>query len=236
MIKIQETMSIKKLTRTDLNKHYCISFQNKRNGYEARITLEIIGGGKNPRLSAFSSNSKLDAITKILEKIKERLIEYKNSIFLTKEISLRIYDNLMLSIQELQLTSNMDIIKLVNTIFQVLTIENNYTVQLQDNMIEMQRNYNNYVTRKPFVPENLSDNMRKFIKKYNLEHMTPYGLRHSFASFCSEKDMDQLVLMKLMGHSDFNTTQKYYISIYNKRKKLAIEKAYKSILEKEKTI
>lgn len=33
MIKIQET-------RTDLNKHYCISVQNKRNGYEATITLE----------------------------------------------------------------------------------------------------------------------------------------------------------------------------------------------------
>lgn len=492
MIKIQETTSIKKLTRTDLNKHYCISVQNKRNGFEARITLEIIGGGKNPRLSAFSSSSKLDAITKILWKIKERIIEYKNSNFLTKEISLRIYDNLVLSIQELQLKSNMDIIKLVNNIFQVLIAENNYTVQSQNNMIEMQRNYNNYVTnpiinnlnneeqntvtfqsnikkvvsksfkdvalewfeyklsltkesidnpkplspktlqgyndainiqiipyfinnknisllteknfkdcimsfndyrnketvyivlkmildfardkgyiyfipklkkpkrpytdkeesiifiesdrqniqldyfekentdisllfetmlltglrpqeacglkwiaikeetnelsinnaykdspiyneeykvightrgddrlkrrllehkekqqklfetykkkwnekeyiflnqyRKPFVPENLSDNMRKFIKKYELEHMTPYRLRHSFASFCFEKDMDQLVLMKFMGHSDFNTTQKYYISISNKRKKLAMEKAYKSILENEKAM
>lgn len=35
--------------------------------------------------------------------------------------------------------------------------------------------------RNPFVPENLSGNMKKFIEKYNLEHMTPYGLRHSFA-------------------------------------------------------
>lgn len=78
--------------------------------------------------------------------------------------------------------------------------------------------------------------MRKFIKKYELEHMTPYRLRHSFASFCSEKDMDQLVLMKFMGHSDFNTIQKYYISISNKRKKLAMEKAYKSILENEKAM
>lgn len=69
MIKIQEITSIKKETKNDLNKHYCISVQNKRNGFEARITLEIIEGGKNPRLSAFSSNSKLDAITKILRKI-----------------------------------------------------------------------------------------------------------------------------------------------------------------------
>ena len=41
MIKIQETISIKKQTKTDLNKHYCISVQNKRNGYEARITLDF---------------------------------------------------------------------------------------------------------------------------------------------------------------------------------------------------
>lgn len=504
MIKIQEITSIKKETKNDLNKHYCISVQNKRNGFEARITLEIIGGGKNPRFSAFSSNSKLDTIIKILEKIKERLIEYKNSNFLTKEVSLKIYDSLMFSIQELQLTSNMDIMKSINNIFQILTTNNNYIVQPQNNMIEMQNSYNNYVPnpiinninsteqntvafqsniskvvsksfkdvalewfeyklsltkesidnpkplspktlhgyndvintqilpyfknnknisllteknfkdcimsfngyrnketvyivlkmildfsrekgyiyfipklkkpkkpytdkeegiifiesdrqdiwldyfekentdismlfetmlltglrpeeacglkwcaikeeakelsinnaykdfpiyneeykiighnrgdgrlktpesyrtiplndrlnrrllehkekqqklfktykinwnekeyiflnqyKKTFIPENLSGNMKKFIEKYNLEHMTPYGLRHSFASFCSEKGMDQLVLMKLMGHSDFNTTQKYYISISNKRKKLAMEKAYKSILEKE---
>lgn len=54
-------------------------------------------------------------------KIKERLIEYKNSNFLTKEISLRIYDSLILSIQELQLTSNIDIMRLINNIFQVFT-------------------------------------------------------------------------------------------------------------------
>lgn len=145
MIKIQEITSIKKETKNDLNKHYCISVQNKRNGFEARITLEIIGGGKNPRLSAFSSNSKLDSITKILRKITEKLIEYKNSNFLTKEVSLKIYDSLMFSIQELQLTSNMDIMKSINNIFQILTTNNNYIVQPQNNMIEMQNSYNNYV-------------------------------------------------------------------------------------------
>lgn len=502
MIKVEEKTSIKKQNRNDLTKHYTISVMKKRNGYEARITLEIIGGGKNPRLSAFSSKSELDAVIKLFAKIKERLLEYKTSNFLTKENALRIYDSLILSVQELHLTSNMEIMKITNNIFEILTTEN--VIAYRD---EMQRNYNNYTTnpvinniiieeqntvdfqsnikkvksktfkdvalewfeyklsltkesienpkplspktlqgyndslntqiipyfknnknisllteknfkdcimsfngyrnkesvyivlkmildfardkgyiyfipklkkpkrpytdkeesiifiesdrqdiwidcfekentdisllfetmlltglrpeeacglkwsainentnelsinnaykdspiyneeykiightrgdgrlktpesyrtiplndrlkrrllehkekqqelfktykkkwnekeyiflnqyRKPFVPENLSDNMRKFIKKYELEYMTPYGLRHSFASFCSEKGMDQLVLMKLMGHSDFNTTQKYYISISNKRKKLAMEKAYKSILEKEKAI
>lgn len=506
MIKIQETISIKKQEKTDSNKHYCISVQNKRNGYEARMTLEIIGGGKNPRISAFSSTSKLDAITKILEKVKERLIEYHNSNFLTKESSLRIYDSLIFSMQELHLTSNIEIMKIVNRIFEILTTENIF-INSKENAIEMQKNYKNYIPnpitnlqniqeqnnisiqsnikkivsksfkdvalewfkyklsltkesvdnpkplspktlqgyndcintqiipyfknnknisllteknfkdcimsfngyrnkesvyivlkmildfardkgyiyfipklkkpkkpytdkeeaiifidsdrqniwldyfekentdmsmlletmlltgvrpeeacglkwsalkedinelsinnaykdfpvyneeykiighqrgdgrlktpesyrtiplndrlkrrllehkekqqklfkdyklkwnencymflnqyKRPFVPENLSGNMKKFIEKYNLEYMTPYGLRHSFASFCSEKGMDQIVLMRLMGHADFNTTQKYYISISNKRKKLAMEQAYKSILDKEKVI
>lgn len=506
MIKIEEKTSIKKQNRNDLTKHYTISVMKKRNGYEARITLEIIGGGKNPRLSAFSTNSELDAIIKLFTKVKERLLEYKTSNFLTKEKVLRIYDSLVLSTQELQLTSNIEIMKLTNSIFEILTSENTITYK-ENNIIELQRNYNNYVSnpivnnlnieeqntvtfqsnikkvhsktfkdvalewfeyklsltkesidnpkplspktlqgyndcintqiipylknnknisllteknfkdcimsfngyrnkesvyivlkmildfardkgyiyfipklkkpkkpytdkeesiifidsdrqniwldyfekedtdmsmlfetmlltgvrpeeacglkwsalnedtnelsinnaykdfpiyneeykiighqrgdgrlktpesyrtiplnerlkrrllkhkekqqklfkeyklkwnencymflnqyKKPFVPENLSGNMKKLIEKYNLEHMTPYGLRHSFASFCSEKGMDQLVLMKLMGHSDFNTTQKYYISISNKRKKLAMEQAYKSILEKEKVI
>lgn len=506
MIKVEEKTSIKKQNRNDLTKHYTISVIKKRNGYEARITLEIIGGGKNPRLSAFSTNSELDAVIKLFAKVKERLLEYKTSNFLTKEKVLRIYDSLILSIRELQLTSNIEIMKLANNIFEILTSENTITDR-ENNIIEMQRNFNNYVSnpivnnlnneeqntvafqsnikkvhsktfkdvalewfeyklsltkesvdnpkplspktlqgyndcintqilpyfknnknisllteknfkdcimsfygyrnketvyivlkmildfardkgyiyfipklkkpkkpytdkeetiifidsdrqniwldffekentdmsmlfetmlltgvrpeeacglkwcalnedinelsinnaykdfpiyneeykiighqrgdgrlktpesyrtiplnerlkrrllkhkekqqklfkeyklkwnencymflnqyRKPFVPENLSGNMKKFIEKYNLEHMTPYGLRHSFASFCSEKGMDQLVLMKLMGHSDFNTTQKYYISISNKRKKLAMEQAYKSILDKEKVI
>lgn len=70
MIKVEEKSSIKKQNRNDLAKHYTISIMKKRNGYEARITLEIIGGGKNPRLSAFSSNSQLDAVIKLFEKIK----------------------------------------------------------------------------------------------------------------------------------------------------------------------
>lgn len=74
--------------------------------------------------------------------------------------------------------------------------------------------------RQPFVPENLSKPMRKIIVKYKLEPMTPYGLRHSFATFCSEQGMEEIVLMRLMGHSDFNTTQKYYIVVSSKRNKL----------------
>lgn len=81
--------------------------------------------------------------------------------------------------------------------------------------------------RQPYVSENLSKSMQKFYTKYSLEYMTPYGLRHSFATFCSENGMEQIVLMKLMGHSDFNTTLKYYIYVSNRRKKKAMEQVYK---------
>lgn len=63
--------------------------------------------------------------------------------------------------------------------------------------------------------------------------MTPYGLRHSFATFCSEQGMEEIVLMKLMGHANFNTTQKYYICISSKRKQQALKQVYKNIFEKE---
>ncbi len=61
--------------------------------------------------------------------------------------------------------------------------------------------------------------MPKFIKKYGLEHMTVYGLRHSFATLNSEKGMDREVLKELMGHSEFETTDFYYIHITEERRK-----------------
>lgn len=78
----------------------------------------------------------------------------------------------------------------------------------------------------PYVPENLAKALRTFREKYNLEYLTPYGLRHSFATFLSEQGMRDIVLMKLMGHADFGTTQKYYIFVSDERKKQEYEKAW----------
>ncbi len=79
---------------------------------------------------------------------------------------------------------------------------------------------------KPYVPENLSKCLKIFREKYNLEYITPYGLRHSFATFLSEQGMRDIVLMKLMGHADFSTTQKYYIFVSDVRKKQEYEQAW----------
>ena len=78
----------------------------------------------------------------------------------------------------------------------------------------------------PYVPERLTNKMPKFIKKYGLEHMTVYGLRHSFATLNSEKGMDREVLKELMGHAEFETTDFYYIHITEERKKKKFERIH----------
>lgn len=73
----------------------------------------------------------------------------------------------------------------------------------------------------PFVSDTLSKNMPRFLKrntKYKLGHLTVYGLRHSFATHCKELGMEPEVLAKLMGHTEYETTQKYYIHVSKKRK------------------
>ena len=78
----------------------------------------------------------------------------------------------------------------------------------------------------PFVSERLTNKMPKFIKKYGLEHMTVYGLRHSFATLCSSEGMPPEVLHIIMGHSDFDTTRRYYIHITEARKQQEMLKLY----------
>ena len=78
----------------------------------------------------------------------------------------------------------------------------------------------------PFVSENLTNKMPQFIKKYKLEHLTTYGLRHSFATLCSTLGMPPEVLHVIMGHADFDTTRKYYIHITDARKQQEALKLY----------
>lgn len=80
---------------------------------------------------------------------------------------------------------------------------------------------------RPFVSENLTNKMPQFIKKYKLEHLTTYGLRHSFATLCSTLGMPPEVLHVIMGHADFDTTRKYYIHITEERKRNEMLKLYR---------
>ena len=94
----------------------------------------------------------------------------------------------------------------------------------ENEYIFLGRNYH------PYVSESLAYGLRKIRAKYNIERkVTPYGLRRSFATLCAEKNMKPIILMKLMGHVDYNTTQLHYIKISEKQKQKAIQETYNSI-------
>lgn len=87
------------------------------------------------------------------------------------------------------------------------------------------------IYNRPYVSDILSKNMPRFLQRHKeLEHLTVYGLRHSFATHCKELGMDAEVLAKLMGHTEYETTQKYYIHVSKQRKVDALMK----IQEKER--
>ncbi len=90
-------------------------------------------------------------------------------------------------------------------------------------------------TGTPYVPERLSNKMPKFIKKYGLEHMTVYGLRHSFATLNSERGMDKEVLRELMGHAEFETTDFYYVHISEERKKKEFDRIHENTFQGKTT-
>lgn len=89
-------------------------------------------------------------------------------------------------------------------------------------------------TYAPYVPDTLSSALPVLCDKYNMKRITPYGLRHSFATYCSEHGMEEIVLMKLMGHSNYETTVRYYIRVSSKRKRIAMQEAYKVVFYERK--
>lgn len=87
----------------------------------------------------------------------------------------------------------------------------------------------------PYTPERLPTKIKALIKKYDLEHMTVYGFRHSYATLMSEKGMDREVLRELMGHSEFETTDFYYIHISEERKKKEFERVHQEQFQGKNT-
>lgn len=108
------------------------------------------------------------------------------------------------------------------------SIKDKHRIWSEDEYMFLGRNH------KPYVSGTLSSALPKLCDGYKLDRVSPYGLRHSFATYCSEHLMEEIVLMKLMGHSNFETTQKYYIKVSAKRKRLAMQEAYKVVFQERK--
>lgn len=79
-------------------------------------------------------------------------------------------------------------------------------------------------SRKPFVPKVLSRNFIRFRRRNNLPELVLYGLRHSFATHCRALGMPPEVLAPLMGHTEYETTQKYYVHVSTSQKKEELQK------------
>lgn len=84
-------------------------------------------------------------------------------------------------------------------------------------------------TYQPYVADTLSSALPVLCDKYEVERISPYVLRHSFATFCFEQGMKELTLMKIMGHSSFQTTHKYYIRVTKKVKQREMEEVFKDV-------
>ena len=83
----------------------------------------------------------------------------------------------------------------------------------------------------PYTPDILSKNFTKFVKRHkDLSHIVIYSLRHSFATHCRNNGMSAEVLARIMGHTEYETTQRYYIHISSKQKKEELEKVQKQDL------
>ncbi len=49
--------------------------------------------------------------------------------------------------------------------------------------------------------------------KAGLEHFVLYSFRHTFGTRCAESGMDKFTLARLMGHSSFRVTERYYVHV-----------------------
>ena len=116
----------------------------------------------------------------------------------------------------------------IDLLIKDLLIEHKKLQQKEFKENNLKWSENQYVflntTRTPFTPKVLSRNFLRFVRRNKLSHMVLYGLRHSFATHCRNLGMSPEVLAPLMGHTEYETTQKYYIHVSSKQKRDELQK------------
>lgn len=107
----------------ELKNRYSITIRTKKNGYESRITLKIIGGGSNPRITGYSK-TRNESVFKLICKVKEKLIEYKKMNCLSKKVVLDIQDSILSSIKCLGICDEKILFE-ASSIITIFTEQNN---------------------------------------------------------------------------------------------------------------
>lgn len=76
---------------------------------------------------------------------------------------------------------------------------------------------------KPVRPDSVTTKVRRFVEKNHLQNVSPHDLRHTAASLALEAGSDLKEVQELLGHSDPETTMRYYTGISEKRKHKTVE-------------
>ena len=86
-------------------------------------------------------------------------------------------------------------------------------------------------TNNPLNASNIKDSINYIVAKINrenpdfyFEHLTPHGLRHTFATNCIERGMTPKTLQKIMGHSSLQMTMDLYCHVREDTLKEEMEK------------
>ncbi len=93
-----------------------------------------------------------------------------------------------------------------------------------ESMFEPREGFENLVftskTNQPLNAANVKDSINYLVDKINrvhpeqyFEHLTPHGLRHTFATNCIEKGMKPKTLQKILGHNSLQMTMDLYCHV-----------------------
>lgn len=75
----------------------------------------------------------------------------------------------------------------------------------------------------PLYPTEPTRWQRKFVKRHELENVSPHDLRHTAASLALESGADLKQVQELLGHKDPSTTLQFYTGITEKTQRRTVE-------------
>lgn len=80
------------------------------------------------------------------------------------------------------------------------------------------------IENKPLYLDYLNHNLKKILKKYNLEYITVHGFRHTHCSLLFEAGASIKEVQERLGHTDIKTTMNIYAHVTDRQKEETADK------------